>query len=737
MRYAPNLVESKLTEGNPWDFIDISLIPAPARADKCVRTAWLQNPNTQYNAWTAYEGLNPHLRISNGENGNPLARMHAIVVDYDHPLSDLEINEAISKMAHRPTYWERTLSGNARLLWCFRTPIRVSKDSIFFAFQDHVFKTLRLDWFLPGFDKSAWNNETLLFTNGAVWHKTGAEPLDDDLVRGWLVVALREQKNDVQRTPAPFEKIVEALTAKYPRFSEWPGEFALGGNGPSFWVDGSKSPNSAFVHEWGIYTFSRHAHKEKYTWADLLGQAWVDEHHAKQIGTAVDDVWFDGREYWYPGKHGIFHSSSKEDTKEHLRIRRGLSPQRGRAANASPLDEAMEYIRTEQRITAAVPFAGRPHGKIVMVGNDRYLNTARVTLITPAPTGEWGRDFPFIQSLLESMFGWDEDTLYAFLAWLWFFFRGLRDLEPEKGHNLIIMGEPNCGKTLLSQEVVGYIAGGVAEGTRYMIGMDSFGGELFERNVIVCDDAESSGSSNAKRKFSELAKALAANQKFRYHKKFKDAQMTEWCGRFIHTLNCDPRSQMELPDLNNSSWDKFMLLRARRSSGFEFPRSRKEIREAIHREAPYFLAWLLARTPEADTWLNERIGDARFGVKTYHDPMMRVAVNQSGEAAAFKEMLVRFQDMYFAEHKGEEAWEGTASDLWVALQGHNFGKLIESKSTTDVQRVLAMLQSHPDMRIEEKTDSKSHVRRWRIFRPNYLPREREPQLSGNSSKFTK
>src|SRR6185369_15165554 len=124
----PNLVSTEIFRCVPWEFTDRAAVPPRALTDKAFRTHWMQQPSTKYQAYSLFEGLNAGLRLkgpSSADEGNPPKWMYGFAADYDLKLSAEEVHMAIARMPEhlRPTYYEVSLSGNARLVWLFEKPI--------------------------------------------------------------------------------------------------------------------------------------------------------------------------------------------------------------------------------------------------------------------------------------------------------------------------------------------------------------------------------------------------------------------------------------------------------------------------------------------------------------------------------------------------------------------------------------------------------------------------------------
>lgn len=256
----PNLISSEATPCVPWEFKGLDLIPPAAVANKSERTRWLQNPETRFNCYSAFEGVNPLLRVkgpSGSEEGNPPVSMSALCADYDLPLSDGEIEPAIARMSIKPQWMERTLSGHVRLLWLFEEPISLPSFS-FARFLLQEIKNFLPVQHLAGLDEPALVAPEKYWTNGCKWKRISETPVSKGLLKGFLIEISPKFGWDAPEfgPTIPLDVAGAELRKKFPRFSSWPGEFILGAQGPTFWVDGSASPLSATVRATGMQTFA-------------------------------------------------------------------------------------------------------------------------------------------------------------------------------------------------------------------------------------------------------------------------------------------------------------------------------------------------------------------------------------------------------------------------------------------------------------------------------------------------
>lgn len=700
----------------PWEFK--GAIPDHVRADKKGRDTWMTAPATRHNAYSFIEGLNPNRRITadKDENSNPPYRIHGFVADYDAPISDEDALKALETFTPKPQYVERTLSGYLRLVWRFESPMLVPSDKFLKFFLKGVLEFFPVDKLLPGFDMGAWVEPNRYYTNSCDWREIeGAKPVPVERLKGWMVQVGTKfgWTKEADATEIPLNVIQEALDKKYPRFSEWPGEFSLHAQGPSFWVDDSTSPKSAIVRETGMQTFSAHAAKGFYSWADLLDHAFTQSYKADNLGRAVEDIYFDGRSYWRKDPGDRWSAWDYNRIRDHLQTTRKLNPKRDKVTCSSDIDRAMEYIHDYQKVEGAGPFIFRPPGVIRLYDSGKsFLNICNTRVLAPSGQKEvWGPEgnFPWLSRFLDLLFDpvWQKEW---FLAWWKVYYESGHFRKPTFGHAVFLVGPSGVGKSLLSK-IVGTSVGGYVDATQFLLGNDSFNSELWEFAHWAIDDAVFGTTFTSKRHFSEMVKAIVANESFRCNEKFKKATRVLWQGRAMVTLNDDLESLRAIPDLGISILDKLMLFRATKDIGFEFPPS-EEIDRIIAAELPHFLQWLL------DMQIPDEVrGPNRFTVRAYHEPTLMQTAEQSSATAGFLEILEDWKQEYFEIREPKaEVWQGTGTQLYKEfLVDTRSGVLLRHLTADRVGQLLAQLKIKGH-NLDWEEDENTGTRRWTIYK---------------------
>jgi hypothetical protein len=669
MRYfsIPNLTCNDVVQDIvPWEFE--TFIPAAAR-DKKTRSSWAKSSMVNHNCYSFVEGLNPDLRIRKGssvDDSNPARFIHAIVGDFDSHMDPEQVVKQLADNATiKPNWYERTLSGNVRLIWLLESPVAVADTQMASEYLKHALLKMRASFLLAGLDeKSA--DASQYWTNSCEWFKfDGVPPISEALSTGWLmeVVATSKHREVSKAAIVPLPKAEALLRARYPNF-EWEGPFELNSMVPSFWVPGSASPKSAVVHEWGLYTFSGSAAKARYLWADLLGQAAVDEFIATKTGESVAGIYFDGHSFWVPNDSfsGSWVPRDRYNTLNYLEITRNISSKPDETG-ASDLKRAQAFITNSQAISGA---GTQPHTRrgLITDAEGRWLNIREIGVMQPAEgPQEWGAfgKFPLISRILDRLFDPAHPQLNVFLSWLTVAYKSGYEWNPHSGHAVIMVGAPGTGKTLVSTRIVGAMLGGHRDASKFLLGQTQFGGEMYSAPVWTVDDASSGIDISALRKFTERLKAAVANVRFESHVKFQTPTQIEWRGRVICTFNSDFESIRGLPDLNQSVADKVIILRVRSKNddGFHFGDS-SAMEAQISRELPHFCRYILNREIDVEK-------SPRYGITAYHEGQLLNNLHGNHATTHLWEAIRPVRDAYFNSYPEATEWAVTPAVLLTTL----------------------------------------------------------------------
>jgi hypothetical protein len=715
---TPNLSSKATTPCTPWTFQ--APIPAEVRGkeSKKARDKWINEPTTRHQCYTAYEGFIASERIREprtGDEGNPPLRLHAFVGDYDAPVTLEEIAAGIER--HRglmPNYLERTMSGNARLVWLFEKPISFPNLRFCKEFLKRALTQSKFAEIVVGLDVPAWENPNRLWTNSGEWLVIDEQArIPHALLNGWITETAEKHlwRKDRGAIDIPLPVVFQELQKRWTNLADlWPGDFVEGAQGPSFWIEGSESPKSAIVKPTGLFSFAAHAVKPFYSWADLIGKDFVDRYASEMMGKAVEGVYHDGKTYFRQDGFGDWRAFSKEDVMNHLSVDRGLSVVKD-GGTASEVNRAIQYIQNWQGIQGAAPFVYSPPG-IVTKNGFKFLNTHTRRVLQPAPGLQvWGPtgNFPFLSKYFSGLLACDE-ALKFLLSWLSRFYKGAYDLRLESGHNVFLLGRPNVGKTLLSQGILPRLMGGSADAESYLLGETTFNSDLFEMALWTVDDNSATVNVNSHRKFSAMVKKMAANTTFSYHAKFRVPCSIDWLGRVLITANDDEESARIVPDLSISILDKLMLFLCAANPGVVFP-PREEMIKILQTELPFFARWLLDYQAPA-----ECVGDSRFGVKAYHAPSLLQVAEQSSRTAPFLEIIEDWSDRFFKQSEAEY-WQGNSFQFLRELNSDVATREAGVLRTLNPNTVAAQLSQVKAKGYPIETISTGSTRLWRIPRP--------------------
>ncbi len=703
----------------PWEFIEFSKVPAEALVNKAFRDAWVNTPSTVFHVYTLFEGVQSNLRLRGKSGGdgddNPPLLMHGLAVDYDTAMSPEQVMKALPSLGmFPPTWFEQTLSGNGRLLWMFEKPLRLPSRNFAVKLLEHFDKFLPFRKF-AGIDEGCLKNPERYFTNGCRWTQISDKPVPSDALNGFVLKFAEKfdwQQKEFGKAVSLKEIEVE-LKRKYPRFAlDWPGELQLGAAGPSFWIEGSTSPKSAIVRETGMHTFSAHATKAFYPWADLVGSEFVENNENIRLGRAVEGIYFDGRSFIMKDGSGRYAFHSKDNLGLLLHVHRGLKKQ-GPKGQPSEIDRAIAHVLQHSVVEGAGSCAFYPHG-VFNHGGRRMLNTHQVEVLKPHPdAATWGTSFPFLSRFLDTFFLPVEPQKDRFLAWFKYHYEACLARRPVSGHGVFIAGPVGCGKTFLNRGVLGGSLGGFAEANSYLVASDGFNSELFDYALWCIDDGSVTSSEKVHQLFTENVKRTVANRDHRCNEKFRKAFQAPWQGRIVVTLNEDADSIRLIPNVDASILEKLMLFRAGERQVEFFSQSAME--GILKAELPHLLRWLVDWTPPAHCFEGANV---RFGLAPYAEPSLLRATNLSGAKSGFIEILSKWLKAHFAEAgPGKKYWEGTATDLQMEMKVDLvYAEMLRQYRPDTFARTLVTAMNRGIFKMETLDDGDEYVRRFRIYR---------------------
>ncbi len=641
--------------GKPWEYTPT--IPKNLLNDKAKFLKWRGDEETQHMLFLGSEGVVPTVRPNN--ETNPVRRLVAIIADYDAKIGP-EMEKTLDKAPVVPNWISETYSGGRRLVWLFEEPVTFD-HALTKAFYKLAARALQLPKLLPGLDETSYNS-TRAFDVGTNWRQLNTKLLSKNTVQFWLFEAAKQTGFKTEDTEIPLDVVKAEIDKKWP--GQWTGAFEVGARGPVFW-EGRNNPSAAVVMENGIVAFS--SHKLFHSWRDILGSAFVQQFTENKIGAVIDNVWFDGQKYYRRFNDDRWMTVAKEDFAKWLKIQ-GLD---GRDLNGEPSEilQAEVYVQEHSRIDGIAPFLFNDQ-TIVEYSGQRLLNTSRVTALQPSTeTGKWGEKFPFIAKMLDSQFG--EEQMPYWLGWMKRLYCSSLAGRLEKGQAVFLVGPVNSGKTLIGQHIVGPLVGGCADASDYIAGDSDFNKHLIPTALWVIDDGKVAADNRTRSKFGEMVKRIVANPQMIYRAMYNDAQMINWNGRLLVTLNADSYSILMVPNLATSMEEKVMIFKIDKPKK-AWPTSAK-LESTIAAELPHFARFLV------DMELPKHvIGESRLGIQSFvHEEIRYLSMHASG-VGDLMESIELWKGR--TTHK-EEPWEGTYMEWYAEMLSDEVLRSMVSKQS--------------------------------------------------------
>lgn len=638
--------------------------------DKKTRSVYMTNPESDWHIYTFAEGLNPTARVG---KDNPVVAITALAGDFDTKLVETYV-ETAKKLKHPPNWIEQSLSGNFRAVWVFESKIGVTGSAHARAILEKLAGHVKMKKIAPGLDKNSFN-PAQTWTNGGAWLHLHDTPLSADLLKGFAIACMKGLKADgfLDGTVTDLKVMAEELAKRFPKFNNWPGEFELESQGPSFWVENSESPKSAIVKPWGMFTFAEQASKAAWGWHELVGKDVADSIVAKKMSDAASEIFFDGLKYFIRTSPNRWDGYGVEPLRRVLKIQHGLTGL-SEPGGVSQIEEALHMAEYVNKVNAVAPCIPYPPG-IISVNGKRFLNDWVDLSVKPAEvreTLEWGDRFPniaeHINHLLHHPDAPEEPQALRFLDWLSVFYRSVLRKEPQVGQALFLLGGVGVGKGMLSG-IVQIMVGGGTRAEELLTGRSGFGGECYDQPLMCVDDLAGLETRREVIKFTENLKARVANATGQnFHKKHQTPANIPWFGRIFVTMNDDDNSMSVFPDFTSSVEEKISLFHAAptNSNFVSMFATLGEKRRIIEREAPFFACYLLHHYENME--VSRR--DSRYGTKAYHFSLLREEVEDTQALGTMAEPLRDFLAAFFDGNPKLTFWQGKASTLFRDMQAN-------------------------------------------------------------------
>jgi hypothetical protein len=620
-------------EVEPWNYR--SDVPDAVREDKKARTKWANSSSTEHCFFSGFEGINASLRVN---KDNPVAKMLALVIDYDRPSMDYEqaVEQVVGyeKAQHLPNYISQTLSGGIRLVWVLESPMNMNTDMAG-RFQKLLRKEFHLVNLLPGLDDNAVKDPSKYYEVGENWKQLSSVPVPTAECFMWAQKAFKKVGLSTElEADVPLDRVQAALEAKY-KDVKFP-KLELGLRMHRFWDSSAENESAAFLMSGGFFC---HTGDEGFMgWRDLISDSFMKEFEVEKTGEVVDKFWYDGGKYISrnPVKGEEWMVQNTSDVSLNVAGTFGLLKSPDKKGELSPIERILHQIQLQKGVEGAARFVHRPEGELSSQGK-RFINISNVKAISPSGTaGEWGEHFPWLAQYLDGLLI-DAFQKNVLLAWWKRFYEGALNQTPNRGHVMVIAGPTACGKTLFNTRMLSASVGGGVDASDYYLNGDDFGGTYFEYGLHMVDDGEPGRHINAQKATAARLKKTAASTIFAVNQKYEKKVQVEWSGRVCVTMNDDPESLKAMPELQSSLEDKIIILRAAEPTGLL--NDTPDIEGSIRSELPHLLQWLTEWTPP-----KEVMGESRFGVKAFCDREIRTCMESGNVDSIFLELLETFID---------------------------------------------------------------------------------------------
>ncbi len=344
---------------------------------------------------------------------------------------------------------------------------------------------------------------------------------------------------------------------------------------------------------------------------------------------------------------------------------------RGAEGEMSAVDKFKAYVELHNAVDACGALAGRSIGyKPNEASSMKYLVTRKNKRVD-AREGSWDN----IRSILEKQYG-DEQLRY-FYSWL---YRARYQLNNEKynaGHALVISGAVGGGKSLIINQVIQPMLGGVADAERAMCKDNQFNSDLIGAELLLIDDVKLSRKMEDRKTFGTKIKGLTASSgSVSCHPKGVDAFTLNPLWRLVIAINDTEDDLGAMPPLGEGDedtiGDKIIMLKC----------FKHELPFVGHIDQYDKIEAMIASEIEAFAYFIDHYtipdaikqGDSRFGFDEFHHPELLDVLNQNSNERTLLSVTtsVLFNDEYRMDivqeaGTGRQYWQGSAQQWSTAL----------------------------------------------------------------------
>lgn len=718
----PNLASRVVSTVAPWQCDKHGEQYKAFEGNKEKYREWCSTPNTEGCFFTAFRGVNPNVRISDALKNPPVASV-GLVADYDLPISDEEFEkrcEALKLSDKAPNYVSRTFSGGVRAVWLYEKELpydRVINEKL----MAKLLSLYNVKGAFKGFDEAAYSRPSQMFELGRDWRMLNQEyVLSDDDLRNVLEKIAESAKWYSSALSISLTAVWEAMQTRGWDKLWGDNDFVIGNRGKRFWTEvPGDNPTACILCEKGIKCFSGTT-KIFWTWDDIFGKGWASKQQTSAVNEATKDMYYDtqdGKVYIYSEKNVGWTCYKVTDAQSLLECAYGIVGQ-----TETGLDLATHTVKNlmndESRKTCGVGY--KLYDKAPLIHNPRFpypqRNLSRLHVLLTKPCSrqvtQWGDGFPKIAEFLGSLLAmYDADgkpdtiQLDCFLAWLKCFYTQALAGELQVGQAMILAGPHSCGKTFTARCLLDLLMGGSTDVARLFMEKDQFNAAMSGVPVWYLGDIKDSGTARDRETLKSSIKKYVADATHNFRAMRQEGFDQEWAGRQVITLNDSMASLDMLPDFDENSMDKVILLKCAQST-FKFNSTSRSATEAdVLAELPQFASFLLNWQPPetvaeypTDGTVNET---RRFGVKPFHHPELIRAANMRSVVSSNLELLDEWRNDYFATNTSLDFIEARPAKFAALLQADmTYGTLARTtiaKSPTSMGTFLAKVAKDPSV----------------------------------------
>lgn len=713
----PNLATDEVEVlDDPWNIEVPEEVRNLSTAD--YKRRW-RDPTVHHWLLLLVEGRDPTRAVS---VANPAAAILGFAADYDSPIGANQMDAFREKAPSRytPAWWSISHGGKLHLYWLLDRPVSVLNNTHAAALLSYMAAKMKVALWGAGYDKTS-EKPTQVIDIGREWHafdEAARLPADEVILWDFKLFEKECAKLTGERVDVPFDVAIEEL-----RHREWPHplpkEIRVGTRCVRFWDPDADNASGAQFTAGGVRVYTPHDGGFR-SWKSLLGDAFCEQYTAKSMAPFLEDtMWLPSKDvYWRflrDRERPHFEPRSEKNLRSDMVVEAGCSDKIPKGEEMSEVARYVKDIQARNSVQYVAPLLFEPAGRIFSeaLGGD-VLNISTVTIKAPAkPTAvteddlanypglpeayradpllsAWDnhfavRDFPHIHRLLTCYFArspeayekwladgarpervWkvaDEQLPYL-LAWTAHFYNSATRRNKGTGQALVIAGPAGIGKSFFASFLLAGLMGKADDGKAYYINNNRFTAELAESPVHYVDDCLGTMTKQGFKGFTERLKQAVSLQTIRYEAKFGSAvNALPWHGRVVILSNMDPQSLSVIPSLEQSTEDKFMMLRFSNAK-FEFspaPHWSENLRW-LNEELPHFARFLRRYEIPVD------IRDTRYGVKAWQHPELRRASLENGTTPVILEAIFdrvdQAKSMRDPEGDGEWAFRGTLNSLY-------------------------------------------------------------------------